>query len=239
MKVRDAMTRHVQTLTPDALVIDAMRLMLRERVSGLPVVDLGGAVIGILTEGDLMRRAELGTERTHPHWLRFLLGTGQLAREYTASHGRRVDEVMTRDVVTIGADAPLADAVRLMEERHVKRLPVLYHHWLEGILSRADLMRAFVTAAPGADSDDCSDTAIARRIAIEFDVQPWTPRNTAHADVQGGVVTLRGVLLNDATRDALKVLVENVPGVVRVVDQLATVEPMTGTVVRLPDAAAR
>lgn len=239
MKVRDAMTRHVQTLTPDALVIDAMRLMLRERVSGLPVVDLRGAVVGILTEGDLMRRAELGTERTHPHWLGFLLGPGTLAREYTASHGRRVGEVMTREAVTIGADAPLAEAVRLMEEHRIKRLPVLYHHWLEGILTRADLMRAFVTAAPGVAPDDLSDAAIARRIAVEFDVQPWTPRNTAHADVQGGVVTLRGVLLNEATRDALKVLVENVAGVVRVVDELATVEPMTGAVVRLPDAASR
>lgn len=239
MKVRDAMTRHVQTLGPDTPLLDAMRLMLRERVSGLPVLDAGGTVVGILTEGDLMRRAELGTERTHPRWLSFVLGGGMLARDYTASHGRRVYEVMTHEVITIDAGASLADAVHLMEEHRIKRLPVLHRGWLEGILSRADLMRAFVAATPGIASDDLSDAAIARRIAIEFDVQSWAPRNTVRADVQAGVVTLRGVLLNDATRDALKVLVENVPGVTRVVDQLATVEPLTGTVIRLPDAAAR
>lgn len=239
MKVRDAMTRHVQTLGPDTLVIDAMRLMLRERVSGLPVLDAGGKVVGILTEGDLLRRAELGTERKHPRWLNFVLGGGKLAREYTASHGRRVYEVMTHEVIAVDAGAPLTEAVSLMEEHRIKRLPVLHRGWLEGILSRADLMRVFVSGAPGVAPDDLSDAAIARRIAIEFDVQPWAPRKTVRADVRDGVVTLYGVLLDDATRDALKVMAENVPGVTCVVDQLATVEPMTGTVIRLPNAAAR
>lgn len=235
MKVRHAMSTHVVTVMPDTPLSDAMRTMLREHISGLPVVDAQGTLVGMLTEGDLMRRAETGTEPTHPAWLRFLFGPGRVAREFTVSHARRVGDVMTHDVITIDADAPLADAVGLMEQHRVKRLPVLGGQRLEGILSRADLLRAFVTATPDAAPDDLSDAAIASRIARELDGKPWTPRETMSVDVRGGVVTLRGVLLDDAVRDALVVLAENTAGVVRVVDQLTTVEPMMGMVVRAPE----
>jgi CBS domain-containing protein len=233
------MSTHVVTVRPDALISDAMRTMLRGHISGLPVVDAHDRLVGILTEGDLMRRAETGTEVTHPAWLSFLLGPGRMAREFTASHARHVGEVMTRDVIAIGADAPLAEAVRLMEQHHVKRLPVLGGRGLEGILSRADLLRAFVAVEPETTPDDLSDAAVARRIARELDTKPWTPRETVHADVHGGVVTLRGVLVNDAVREALVVLAENTAGVVRVEDQLTTVEPMSGMVVHSPEEQKR
>ena len=194
MKVRDAMSTRVVTAKPETLLADAMRTMLRERISGLPVLDAQGALVGVLTEGDLMRRAETGTEPTHPAWLRFLLGPGRMAREFTVSHARHVGEVMTHDVIAIGADASLEEAVP------------------EGL----------------------SDAAIASRIVHELDTKSWTPRETMNVDVHGGVVTLRGVLLDDAVRDALVVLAENTTGVVRVVDQLTTVEPMMGMVVRAP-----
>ena len=235
MKVRHAMSTRVITVRPDTLLGDAMRTMLRERVSGLPVVDAQGALVGVLTEGDLMRRTETETEPTHPAWLRFLLGPGRMAREFTASHARHVGEVMTCDVIAISADAPLADAVGLMEQHHIKRLPVLGSQGLEGILSRADLLRAFVTTVPDAAPDDLSDAAIARRIVRELDTKPWTPRETVSMGVRNGVVTLRGVLLDDAVRDALVVLAENMAGVVRVDDQLTTVEPMMGMVVHAPE----
>lgn len=235
MKVRHAMSTRVVTVGPDTPLGDAMRTMLHEHISGLPVVDAQGVLVGMLTEGDLMRRAETDTAPTHPAWLRFLLGPGRMAREFTASHARHVGEAMTHDVVTVGADAPLAEAVRLMEQHHIKRLPVVGSQGLEGILSRADLLRAFVAAAPGTAPDDLSDAAIARRINRELDTKPWTPRETMSVDVQGGVVTLRGVILDDAVRDALVVLAENTAGVVRVDDQLTTVEPMMGMVVRAPE----
>jgi CBS domain-containing protein len=239
MKVRDAMSTRVVTAKPETLLADAMRTMLRERISGLPVVDAQGALVGVLTEGDLMRRAETGTEPTHPAWLRFLLGPGRMAREFTVSHARHVGEVMTHDVIAIGADASLEEAVRLMEQHRVKRLPVLGDKGLAGILSRADLLRAFVAAMPDAAPEDLSDAAIARRIVREIDAKPWTPRETMSVDVRNGVVTLRGVLLDDAVRDALVVLAENMAGVVRVDDQLTTVEPMMGTVVHAPEPQGR
>ncbi|HEX8777568.1 MAG TPA: CBS domain-containing protein [Rhodanobacter sp.] len=234
MRVRQAMSTHVVTVTPDTPLVEAMRTMLRERISGLPVVDARGALAGILTEGDLMRRAETGTARTHPAWLGFLLGPGRLAREFTVAHARRVGEAMTHDVVTIDAEAPLADAVRLMEQHRIKRLPVPGAGGLQGILSRADLLRAFVATVPEAAPDDLSDAAIARRIARELDTKSWTPRETMGVDVRDGVVTLHGVILDDAVREALVVLAGNTAGVVRVDDQLTTVEPMMGMVVRAP-----
>lgn len=237
MKVRQAMSTRVITVTPEATLGDAMRTMLREHISGLPVVDARGTLVGMLTEGDLMHRAETGTERGRPAWLGFLLGPGRVARDFTASHARRVGEVMTREVVTVTAGAPLVEAVRLMEQHRVKRLPVLGSQGLEGILSRADLLRAFLSAAPEEVPPDLSDAAIARRLARELETQAWTPRESVHADVHGGVVTLRGVLIDDALRDALRVLAENVAGVMRVDDRLTTVEPMTGMVVRLPGEA--
>lgn len=239
MQVRHAMSTHVVTVTPDTPLGDAMRTMLREHISGLPVVNAQGALTGMLTEGDLMRRVETGTERRYPAWLAFVLGPGRLARDYTASHARRVGEVMTREVVTIAADAPLDEAVRMMERHRIKRLPVVGGASLQGILSRADLLRAFVDALPEEAPPDLSDAAIASRIARALEVQAWASRQGVRADVHGGVVTLRGVLINDAVRDALVVLVENMAGVMRVDDQLTTVEPLTGTVVRLPGEPAR
>lgn len=235
MKVRHAMSTRVVTVKSDTPLSDAMRTMLREHISGLPVVDAQGALVGMLTEGDLMRRAETDTELTHPAWLRFLFGPGRMAREFTTAHARHVGEVMTHDVIAIGADASLAEAVALMEQHGIKRLPVLGGKGLEGILSRADLLRAFVAAMPEAVPEDLSDAAIASRIVHELDTKSWTPRETMNVDVHGGVVTLRGVLLDDAVRDALVVLAENTTGVVRVVDQLTTVEPMMGMVVRAPE----
>jgi len=240
MKVRHAMSTNVITATPDTPLIDAMRSMLREHISGLPVVDAHGALVGILTEADLMHRAEIETEVRHarPAWLDFILGPGRQARAFTASHARHVGEVMTRDVITVDAGAPLIDAISLMEKHGIKRLPVLRDQLLAGILSRADLLRAFVRALPEAAPDDVSDKAIAHRLGVEFDARPWAPRGTVRADVHDGVVTLRGVIVSDDVRCALLVLAENMAGVRRVQDQITTIEPMTGMVVHEPWAQA-
>ncbi len=119
MKAADVMTRDVLAIRPDTAVFDALRLMLEHRISGLPVVDAGGAVIGILSEGDFLRRAELATGRQRGRWMNWLVSPGRLADEYVAEHGRSVGEVMTPLVVTVEEDAPLADVVELMERRRI------------------------------------------------------------------------------------------------------------------------
>jgi CBS domain-containing protein len=125
MKAADVMTARVISVAPDASVLECVRLMLQHRISGLPVIDTKGALVGVVTEGDFLRRVEAGTQRKRPRWLEFLTGPGRLADEYVQSHGRKVSDVMTPEPVTIDEDTPVEEVVRLMEGRRIKRLPVM------------------------------------------------------------------------------------------------------------------
>ena len=140
MNAGDVMTQSTVTVDPDASIMHAIQLMLKRRISGLPVVDNTGALVGMLTEGDLLRRAELGTQKRRPRWIEFLIGPGRLASEYVSACGRKVHEVMTTPVHTVTEDAPLTDVVKIMESRQVKRLPVVRDDHVVGILSRANLL---------------------------------------------------------------------------------------------------
>ena len=142
MQAADVMTHPVITTTADATIEEVAALMLKHRISGLPVTAEDGSVIGMVSEGDLLRRAEIGTENRRPHWLEFIIGPGRLAGEYVRSHARRVADVMTKDVVSITPQTALAEAVALMERRRIKRLPVLESGRIAGILCQADLLRA-------------------------------------------------------------------------------------------------
>lgn len=146
MKTSEIMTEAVVSVTPETSIAEAARLMLQHHISGLPVVDQDGAVVGMLTEGDLLRRAETGTAPHHPRWLELLLGSGRLAKEYTRTHARRVGEVMTGDVASVSSQTAVADVVQLMNRRRIKRLPVIDESRLVGIVSRANLVRALVKA---------------------------------------------------------------------------------------------
>jgi CBS domain-containing protein len=233
MQVRDVMHRAVLTVAEDAPVEEAARLMLSQGISGLPVVDGQGTLVGIVTEGDFLRRAELGTERRRPRWLEFLTSTGRLAGDYATSHARAVSEVMTAPAETIDAGATLEAAVEAMLRRRIKRLPVVEDGRLVGIVSRADLLRAFAdrTATRAAP---LSDAEIAARVRQQLDAQPWSGRRLIDATVEGGVVTLTGTVMDERTRSAARILAENVPGVTRVVDRLVWIEPMSGTVIDAP-----
>lgn len=232
MKVSDAMTRKVNTIRTDASVLDALHLMLDAKFSGLPVVDSTGTLVGMITEGDFLRRSELDTERKHARWLTFLLSPGRLAREYALSHARKVGEVMTSGVVTIYENAPLADAVALMEERHIKRLPVVANGVLTGILSRSDLLKAYLGAAPRGTAAETSDAELLQRVQAELDRQSWVPHALITLKVSNGIVDIEGIVTDERTREALNVLVENQAGVARVRDHLTTIEPNSGIVVR-------
>lgn len=236
MKAADVMTREVVSIHPDASVLEALRLMLERRISGLPVANASGALVGMLTEGDFLRRAELDTERHRSSWLAFLLGPGRLAREYVRTHGRKVAEVMTHNVVSVTEEIALAEIVRLMERHHIKRLPVTKAGRLIGIVSRRDLLQALASTPMAALAANPDDAALRERILDEIERQPWGPVAMVDVVVDNGTVDLRGVLTDDREREALQVLVENVPGVKQVRDLLTTIEPMTGMVVEAPRA---
>jgi CBS domain-containing protein len=231
MQTADIMTRDPVSIGPDGSVRDAIRLMLEHRISGLPVVDTAGTLVGILTEGDLMRRGETGTARHRRPWLEFLLGPGRLAEDYVKTHGRRIEEIMTRDVVSVRSDTPIDDVVDLMERRHVKRLPVLDGDRLAGIVSRADLMAAVARALDREAAFPAGDDAIRARVLAELEkAGGWAPRSGVAVTVNDGIVELNGAVFEEKERAALRVVVENVPGVKAVEDRLVWVEPVSGTV---------
>ena len=142
MNAADVMTRNTLSVGPDASVLEAIRLMVDNHVSGLPVIDERGQLVGILTEGDLLRRGETGTERHRPRWLEILMGPGRLASEYVRTHGRKVDEIMTREPVSVTPKTLLDEIVELMERHRIKRVPVIEGERLVGIVSRADFLHA-------------------------------------------------------------------------------------------------
>ena len=227
MKAADVMTPNVVTVRPETSVIDAIKLMLQDQISGLPVVDKSGQVKGIVTEGDFLRRTELGTERKRKRWLEWLLGPG-LADEYVHSHGRKVEDVMTTDVRAVGPDVSLDEVVQLMERYRIKRVPVVESGRLLGIVSRANLLRALGTIAADARVSTrsiASDTVIRRRIVAEMQAQAWAPIGRVSVVVWDGTVHFWGTIGDENQRRALRVLAEGIPGVTDIRDHLELVEP--------------
>lgn len=227
MKALDVMTRPVITIRPDASIGDAIRLMLQNRISGLPVVDKAGKLVGIVTEGDFLRRSEAQTERRHSRWLQFLLGPGRLAAEYTRSHSRKVAEVMTCRPVTAEEQTTVRDVVRLMEIHHTKRIPIMRDGRVVGIVSRANLLcllgRVLDEVKPMRDSD----SNIRATILAELNKERWAPSVTVI--VRNGVVELKGAIFDERQRSALRVAAENVPGVREVQDHLLLIEAISAT----------
>lgn len=240
MNVAEIMTQKVISVTPETTIADTAQLLLQHRISGLPVVGPDGAVVGMVTEGDLLRRIETGTQRRHARWLEFLIAPGRLAREYTNANARKVGEVMTEDVVSVTPRDSLPEVVQLMERRHVKRLPVIEAGRLVGIVSRADLVRALLQnlaqpsgeppEMPGGD-ERAEDAAIRERILAEIAKQPWGPQAGVDVTVRSGTVELYGAITDERERVALRVLAENIPGVKAVRDNIVWVEPVSGLVI--------
>jgi CBS domain-containing protein len=227
MRVRDVMTYGPISVPETASLAEAAETLLRARVSAVLVTDSDNALAGILSEGDLMRRSELGSDQKRPRWLEALLSGGRLASSYVHSHGRKVGEIMTRKLVTTTEDADLGEAVDLMLKRNVKRLPVLRGDAVVGIVSRADLLKALVAALPKADSRR-PDAEIKAAIEAELDKLGWAPRASVRVEVSNGAVTYDGAITDERLRAGLKVIAENTPGVTEVHDHMCWIEPNSG-----------
>ena len=238
MKVRDIMSPRVISVAPGAPIQEAIRLMLQNHISGLPVVDSSGVLVGVVTEGDFLRRSETGTEHKRPRWLEFLMGPGRLADEYVHTHARTVKDVMSPEPVTIAEDAGLDEAVELMERRRIKRLPVVRGGEVVGIVSRANLLYALVGLAAAAPQTATSAAAIRDSLLAQFERLSWAPAALVDPVVRDGVVELWGTITEEAQREALKVCATNIPGVKSVVSHLTWIEPMSGMVIEEPEEHA-
>jgi len=228
MKARDVMTTNVISIAPDSSILEALRLMLQHRISGLPVIDSRNNLVGIVTEGDFLRRAETGTERKRSRWLEFLAGPGRLAHDYVHSHGCKIDEIMTSDVQTAAEDTELDDIVAMMERFRIKRLPILRGREVVGIVSRANLLHALAGLAREVAPSPKSDETIRDGIIAELDRQNWAPKHMIDVVVRNGAVELWGNVFAPDQRDAARVAAESVPGVKSVKSHIVWIEPMSG-----------
>jgi CBS domain-containing protein len=235
MKAEDVMTRDVIAIAPDATVLQAARLMLQHHISGLPVVDKSGKLVGVLSEGDFLRRRETRTEHKRSRWLEFLMGPGRIAAEYSHSHGSKVSEVMTTEVQTVADETPLEEIVELMERKRIKRVPVLCGEQLVGIVTRSNLMHAMVSMARVVQPAAKDDGTIREALLAEMQKADWAPVAMTNVVVHDGVVELWGTIVDERQREALKVAAENIPGVKAVNDHLVWVEPTTGMVIEPRD----
>lgn len=223
MKAKDVMTTGVVTVSPDTTVNQIANILLDKHISAVPVVDAGGTLVGIVSEGDLIRRAETGTEARPSWWLELLRTSEDKALAYVKTHGRRADEIMSTTLVTVEEDTDLRDIARLLEERRIKRVPVVKDGRLIGIVSRADLLRGLVTARiePVAGGEDEIRARILQQVRREAGVGD----TLLNVTVSEGVAHLWGSVQTEGERRAVIVVAENTAGVTSVVDHLRVLRP--------------
>jgi CBS domain-containing protein len=219
MKARDVMVSPVITVGPAASVQEAAKLMLDHRVSALPVLDEQGRLVGIVSEGDLLHRAEAQTERRLSWWLRLIAADDTLAQDYIRAHARRVGDVMTREVITASPETPLDEIALLLEKNGIKRVPIVQDGRLVGIVSRANLIQA-VASAPKPPEIAMSDAAIREQLLAHLKAQPWAHTDFINVTVANGTVNLWGMTNSETERQAMRVAAESIPGVRAVVDNL-------------------
>ena len=211
MHARDVMTTDVLTVAPDTNVRTIAQSLLDRGISAVPVVDQQGHVMGIVSEGDLMRRAEAGTERHRSWWLDLLASPADKARDFAKSHGLTAKDVMTQPVVTVTEDAPLAEIATLLERHRIKRVPVVRDGAIVGIVSRANLLYGLVAkeAAPVTTPDD----ATIRQRVIDRVKEAGIDEGYINVVVAGGVVHLWGLLDSQVEKEAVRIAAETTPGV--------------------------
>lgn len=214
LKARDIMTSHVITVGPSDTISNVASLLAQHAISALPVTE-GGRLVGIVSEGDLLRRDEIGTATRHRSWwLRFFTDASTMAAEYTKSHARHVADVMTRKVASVTEDTPLTEIADLLEKKRIKRVPVLRDGKVVGIVSRANLIRALAVARAsplmGAAS---SDRDIRDELLKKLRSESWASIGASDVTVTDGVVTFWGAYMSEQERQASCVLAENIPGV--------------------------
>ena len=223
IRARDVMTSPVITVKATTTVKEVARLFLERRISAAPVLDDQGKLVGIVSEGDLVHRSEISTERRRPWWLVLMAGDEGLAAEYIRAHATRVDDLMSRNVITAAPDTPLHEIAEMLEKYGIKRLPIVRDGQLVGIVSRANLVQAIATSGSKLDVP-LSDATIREKLLTHLNKQSWAHTAVLNATVNGGVVDLWGFVESDTERKAIRVAAEATAGV-RAVNDHMTARP--------------
>jgi CBS domain-containing protein len=228
MRAHQIMTKDVITVTPHTPIEKAAKIMLQTHISGLPVLNDAGRLVGVVSESDFLRRSEIGTGRKRPSWLQFILGAGKVASEFVRERGRKVEDVMTPDPIT------LEDLVRLMEKNDIKRLPVMSGRTLKGIVTRSNLLQAVASMAHEIPDPTADDDHIRDRIIRTVNQTDWRPIGF-EVTVRNGIVHLHGIITTDQARQATIVAAENTASVKEVHDHLCFVNTYSGFYVESPE----
>ncbi|WP_207539554.1 CBS domain-containing protein [Sabulicella rubraurantiaca] len=220
---RSVMTSEVVVIPPDARILKIAALMRQHRISAVPVVDKGGALVGIVTEADLMRRLAVMAEKP-PSWFASLFADpSEEADRFARSHGFVAEEIMTTELVTVSLETPVAEIAALLEQRHIRRVLVVKAGRLCGIVSRADLLR--VLDEPRNDAADASDERIRLAVIAAMRREHWAYSPYTSISVEDGVVTFHGFSQDRAVQRGLRVLAGCIPGVKGVVDKTTLMPP--------------
>jgi len=227
MKARDVMTKRVLSVTLDTSVRQAATHLVENGISAAPVLDARGNLVGLVSEGDLFRRAETGTAKRRSWWLALLSSNEVEARDFTKANALQVKDVMTRGVVTVSEETEISEIADLLERRQIKRVPVVKDGRVVGIVSRANLVRALADLTPPA-KEVLVDRGLRATIERRLESESWAPHALVNIAVHDGHVEVTGIAENEAQRTALRVLVETVPGVLSVKESLAIYPLTTG-----------
>ena len=196
MRAHQIMTRPAISVTPDTTILEAANIMLHRHISGLPVVDTAGALVGIISEGDFIRRSEINTGRKRTKFMKFVLGAGREAADFVHEHAKKIGEIMTLEPLTINEDTDLEQIVELMEQNNVKRLPVMRGDKLVGIATRSNLLQAVASLARDIPDPTADDDHIRDRIINTLAKNDWCPWGLSVV-VRGGIVHLSGVIIEE------------------------------------------
>jgi len=220
MKARDVMVSPVITVNENDTVRDVARILLAKHISGVPVVDRAGKLVGIISEADLLHRTEAGTERPSSWWLSLISGDRAIASEYVQSHATKVRDVMISDVQTAHPDTPLYEIADVFEERHIKRVPIVSDGGeLIGIVCRANIIQVIASARPKLEIS-VPDAMVRETLVAELKKHPWSHVHKLNVTVTNGVVDLWGIAQSETERQAIRVAAESIPGVTTVNDHM-------------------
>jgi CBS-domain-containing membrane protein len=221
MNAADIMIADVITVDVHACVRDVAKILVANRISAVPVIDGQGKLVGIVSEGDLMRRSEIHTERIRSWWLGALSENLALTDEFVRSHSRAVSDVMTRAVVTAKPNDSLGHIAALLEKNHIKRVPIVSAGKIVGIVSRANLVQALASLTEGRmETTAMSDAKLRGQAFARMQEAPRTGRALPNVIVHDGTVQLWGTVSSEADKKMLRLAVEAIPDVRRVIDNL-------------------
>jgi len=229
MKAADIMNSDVITVRPSQTVQEVAEILLKNRISCVPVLDAAGDLVGMVSEGDLMRRAEVGTERHRSWWLRLLMGREGLAQEFVKEHARKVDDIMTRKVITASPEASLGELADLLERNCIKRVPVVKNSKVVGIVSRANLLQALASLRKQITVEKpVGDLKLRNTVLSRLKAEPWARTSLVNVTVHDGVIDLWGIVDTQDEKKAMRVAAEVTPGV-RAVNDGLIVRPIANT----------